>query len=334
MRKRGTLVAALLSFSCHASSHADVDQRPAVSVAELPVLVDASVAAEASASDAISSVDASAEPSDMPLDCSTAILVPGTEWNEEIRANRAKSGECYGEEVPWLGHVKLTRKVLAANAGDVTDLRVRYDLLRDVNDDRGELEGRSVRLVRALGRPTLFAEGGAALPSWAVDEVMLDGTDVSDALRWPIPERPLKLDEVVTSLVPSAVTLLTRRVERSPEKNSTDWGRTQTITVRFAGLEERNWGKVRVFKASVRATFHGGGMCHHQTTTWGLEGTLAFPVHADRLVEARWRGAVETSEGLCQGCGKDHQEACPERPCGRGTFESSLLVSCMAPPSP
>jgi hypothetical protein len=50
-------------------------------------------------------------------------------WNEEIRATRAKSDQCFGEEAPWLGHVKLTRKVLATDAGGVTDLRVRYDLL-------------------------------------------------------------------------------------------------------------------------------------------------------------------------------------------------------------
>jgi hypothetical protein len=334
---RTTWVGILLCVSCHAPPSTDVGTRNAagmVPVTPTAVLADGGDAATIAWADAAGDAGAPPEPPTAPLGCAAASQVPGTEWVEESRATQSKNTGC-GGNLPWLGHVFMTKKILAVDEGGVRDLRVRYEVVRDSHDDKLELEGRSLRFARTLAGPTIIDEGGVALPGWARDEMSIDGAEVSDALPWPIPTRELKRGELVSTLGPSVLALLTRSpVATLPKETGADYPQTLTATVRFEGQVAKDWGTARVFKAQVVASLGGAGMCHHWTSSWRIDGTLAFPPHADTLIEAHLHGTLETKEGLCQGCGKDRQRACPEVACGRGTFESTLSVRCAAATSP
>jgi hypothetical protein len=135
----------------------------------------------------------------------------------------------------------MTKKILATDDGGVTDLRLRYEIVRDTNDDKNDLEGHSLRLTRTIPAPTLFDESGILVPGWARDEVMFDGAEVSDALPWSIPKRELKHGELVPGLGPTVLALMTRTPAASLAKEAgSDYPQTMTVTVRFEGPMARS----------------------------------------------------------------------------------------------
>jgi hypothetical protein len=254
-----------------------------------------------------------------PLLCGDRILVVGRTWRESRDTTDAYSDggvpACNDQLAFWTDRRPVVVRTILALTGDSIDsVGLTYPpsgrdrTLRRVRVDSIHHADASVRISGLDPQEALTRE-----------DVLADAVPPNDPSTWRIPPGVLTVDAHIAVLDdPVTALLLPRPTERA---------RRHAI-VRYAGLADRSFGRVRAFSVDATVSDFAEGMCHRMTTTFAPRGTVYFAEHEDVLVEAVLSGPTKTNEGLCTGCGKDHQQRCPESSCEQGEARFEMRLEC------
>jgi hypothetical protein len=263
---------------------------------------------------------AAADPPDRPLLCGgdETFVTPGRVWHETREGAMPEQSGCWGASIFWTRDFGVTKKITAVDGAGKRAVRLVYDA-----DGSTKTGGESYLVERAsedAGAPVVrtVTAGAGLYENAALGDALSGG----DPANWPIPPGPLRKGEAVAALGPAVVRLL------FPVEHDGPFATGGRATVRYTGTATRPFGHVRSFAVHADLTATGAGMCHHWTNHFIADGTFYFAVTENVLVEAELVGRASNATGSCQGCGKNHQEACPEEPCPIGKARYGFRVDC------